>query len=152
MVLGHSKNRGEAVYFHPDARPLRQACSVLWDYARIREWGILELPPPDLAPQAQVTLQYAYGHDPYAELRWEESIVERREVYESGGLGWWAPGDESQLCWGEFAFEEKHLGREKRKPPTISNLVRGLSIREAKAQEVKTRAHQIREEKVREGT
>ena len=147
-LWGLSGNVRELVYFHPDTRSLRQTGYVLWDLARIREWGLLDLPPPNLLPQAQLSRDSGYDYDSNTKRRQYESFAQRSEVWRSGGQGWWASGDESHVLWGYLDLKE-FLEKEKPQVPTIDNLVRNLSIGEARAHEAKTGERHIQEDVVR---
>ena len=94
----HATTTRKRPYFLEDHRPLRQRGYVMWDLRRLLEWNLIEKPVGDLIARHRLS---------YPELlRWEaeqdeqmESWEERSRIWQEGGEGWWAPGDESQIRW-----------------------------------------------------
>ena len=91
----HARNTKERFYYLKSHRSLRQRGYVMWDIKRHLEWGLLEKPVADMLVSPRPDF-----------LRWEaeqheqtRSFKERSRIWEKGGHGWWAPGDESKIQW-----------------------------------------------------
>lgn len=84
--------------YHRRQSKLRKSGYVMWDQERLdtlaicrdrwqpSEAGSFRLSPPD-APAGEV------------DESWELSWRERSRIYNEGGRGWWAAGEESKIVW-----------------------------------------------------
>lgn len=94
----HSKSSRSAFWFREDHQPLLQRGYVLWDLKRLIDWKILEKPVEDII--ARKYLGYFERVERRAEREGQmESWKERSRIWQEGGRGWWAPGDESRVQW-----------------------------------------------------
>lgn len=71
---------------------LRERAYVLWDGARLREYGLLE------------TFSHVFEfstreHSEEERAAMEHSWDERSKIWQKGGSGFWYIGDESQIVW-----------------------------------------------------
>ena len=94
----HATTRQNRSYFLEKHRPLRQRGYVMWDLRRLLEWNLFKNPVGDLIARHRMSY--------FDLLRWEaeqneqmNSWEERSRIWQEGGEGWWAPGDESHIRW-----------------------------------------------------
>ena len=76
-------------------RTLRKRGYVMWDFARLAEWGLLDedftsIPHEDDGADLMLSRRIDELHD---------SCKARREIWDRGGRGWWSPEDESRIVW-----------------------------------------------------
>lgn len=90
------------LYFGDDQRTLRQSGYVMWDLARLSQQGLFRNPwvsDPD-----------SLVFNPEEEREMQESFMARSKVWRRGGTGWWSPGDESKIQWGQPLCEQPRPG------------------------------------------
>lgn len=73
---------------------LRQRGYVMWDSARLGQWGLLDQEWREL-PRESVSDEEERRRA--REMR--DSFEARRTIWSRGGRGWWSPGDESRIIW-----------------------------------------------------
>ena len=74
---------------------LRKRGYVMWDYARLAAWGLLDYDWYDIFVEGP---SGAYQRSRHIGDMWK-SHDKRREIWDRGGRGWWNPGDESRVVW-----------------------------------------------------
>ncbi len=90
----YADNEESSWYNIDEQGSLRQRGYVMWDSARLRQWGLLnhewdELPLLIVSDEEQRRREH--------EMR--ESLEARHKIWRRGGRGWWSVGDESRLIW-----------------------------------------------------
>lgn len=73
---------------------LRQRGYVMWDSARLGEWGLLDHDWQDL-PCKWVSSE----EDDRSRREMRESFEARQKIWSRGGRGWWSPSDYSRIVW-----------------------------------------------------
>ena len=91
----HARNAKDRFYYLKSHRSLRQRGYVMWDFKRHLDWGLLKKPVADIL----VSLRPGYLRRVAEQQEQTESFEERLRIWEKGGRGWWARGDESQIQW-----------------------------------------------------
>ena len=91
----HARNTKDRFYYLKSHRSLRQGGYVMWDFKRHLDWGLLEKPVGDIL----VSLRPGHLRRVAEQQEQTESFEERLRIWEKGGRGWWAPGDESHIQW-----------------------------------------------------
>ena len=91
----HARKSKDSFYYLKSHRSLRQRGYVMWDFKRHVDWGMLEKAVQDIL----VSLRPRYLKWVAEQQEQTRSFEERQRIYEEGGHGWWAPGDESKIQW-----------------------------------------------------
>ena len=76
-------------------RTLRKRAYVMWDFARLATWGLLDYDWSSLPREK-------FDDDSDQVCRKAEmwgSFNARRKIWKRGGKRWWSPGDESRVVW-----------------------------------------------------
>ena len=90
------------LYFADEHWYQRRKAYVMWDLMRLSEWEPFQQRwdetdwGPDLLDDEKSFLRRV-------EARWV-SRIERERIFNLGGSGWWALGDESKIQWGHSAL------------------------------------------------
>ena len=91
----HARKSKDSFYYLNSYRSLRQRGYVLWDFRRHVDWGLLENGVEDIS----IPLRPRYLDWVAEQQEQTRSFEERQRIYEKGGHGWWAQGDESHIEW-----------------------------------------------------
>lgn len=73
---------------------LRQRGYVMWDFARLAQWGLLNHEWDELPCEPFRTEEYIRR-----QKGMRDSFEARYEIRSRGGRGWWSAGDESRIKW-----------------------------------------------------
>lgn len=95
----HAACTKDHFYFLKEHRGLRQRGYVMWDLIRLLGWDFFALPSQALASE-RLSSYYPNRLEWAAKRNLQgDSWTERLKIWEKGGRGWWAPGDESRIDW-----------------------------------------------------
>lgn len=94
-------------YFADEHWNKRRKAYVMWDLARLSEWENYQQHWDERTePDWGVDLDDDRESLIRIEARWK-SKNERGRIYQLGGSGWWAWGDESKIQWGHRVLESR---------------------------------------------
>ena len=90
----YAENTNAYWYNMSEQKSLRQRGYVMWDSARLAQWGLLdhkwqEFPHKSVSSEEE----RRYGR------MMRDSFETRHKIWRRGGRGWWSPGDESRIIW-----------------------------------------------------
>ncbi len=98
----HATSTKDRFYFLKEHGLLRQRGYVMWDLKRLLGWNLFALPAQALAlqrlPSGLERLEEQAERERQYKMQ-KDSWAERERIWERGGRGWWAPGDESHIRW-----------------------------------------------------
>lgn len=96
----YAKYDHRCFYFADEHWNQRRKAYVMWDLARLSEWENYQQRWDERTePDWGVDLDDDRESLIRMEARWK-SMTERGRIYQLGGSGWWAWGDESKIQWG----------------------------------------------------
>lgn len=107
-------NGSETLYYEHDQADLREWGYCLWDKSRLEAWGLFRKP---WTSQRAYDRRLRVSFDKQRQVeRIERSQHEKSRIYQYGGSGWWAEGDESKIIWshGTPAEQQKRTEVKKR--------------------------------------
>ena len=87
-------NQNEYWYNISEQGSLRQRGYVMWDFARLAQWGLLKHEWDGLPCEPFNTEDYCRRR---GEMR--DSFEARHKIWCRGGRGWWNAGDEGRIKW-----------------------------------------------------
>lgn len=90
----YADNRNEYWYNIEDRDFLRERGYVMWDFARLARWGLMDHEWDGL-PHESVS----YEEERRRQDDMRDSFKARHKIWCRGGRGWWSPGDESRIKW-----------------------------------------------------
>ena len=98
----HAKSTKQRFYFLKEHRLFRQRGYVMWDLKRLLGWNLFALPVQALASERSLSgleRLEKQAEEMKQEKMQSDSWRERSRIWQEGGDGWWAPGDESHIRW-----------------------------------------------------
>lgn len=88
------------LYFASEFYDLRAWGFCLWDHARLIHWGVFNRACDDR--DYKTYDDYLSQDQKISHEKLWDSWEERSKVWNQGGRGWWAEGDESRIIWDRF--------------------------------------------------
>ena len=90
----YAENTNAYWYNRSEQGFLRKRGYVMWDSARLAQWGLLDHECDGL-PHEIVSSEEARHRG----RQMRDSFEARRKIWSRGGRGWWSLGDESRIIW-----------------------------------------------------